>query len=184
MRRFDKAKNILKANLLAESRYLESKGLIKENELTENVDYTQEELDEYLEASKEIFKIMRNEPMEGDIAKKLIELKNNGIKFIPKFIKEKRFPKNEWWENRFHQTTTFDFIDEGSGEVYTFIANDEDWWEGMPTLFPYSKLELSLLYENNLIDNAPKNAMDVIKFKNASPDLSNANLHSINERLH
>ena len=30
MRRFDKTKNILKANLLAEQRYLESKGLIKE----------------------------------------------------------------------------------------------------------------------------------------------------------
>ena len=30
MRRFDKTKNILKANILAESRYLESKGLIKE----------------------------------------------------------------------------------------------------------------------------------------------------------
>ena len=32
MRRFDKTKNILKANLLAETRYLESKGLIKEGE--------------------------------------------------------------------------------------------------------------------------------------------------------
>ena len=32
MRRFDKTKNIRKANLLAEQRYLESKGLIKENE--------------------------------------------------------------------------------------------------------------------------------------------------------
>ena len=33
MKRFDKTKNILKANILAEQRYLESKGLIKENEL-------------------------------------------------------------------------------------------------------------------------------------------------------
>ncbi len=32
MRRFDKTKNILKANILAEQRYLESKGLIKEGE--------------------------------------------------------------------------------------------------------------------------------------------------------
>lgn len=32
MRRFDKTKNILKANILAEQRYMESKGLIKEGE--------------------------------------------------------------------------------------------------------------------------------------------------------
>lgn len=38
MRRFDKTKNILKANLLAEQRYLESKGLIKE--VTDNYDNT------------------------------------------------------------------------------------------------------------------------------------------------
>lgn len=38
MRRFDKTKNILKANLLAEQRYLESKGLIKE--VTDNYDDT------------------------------------------------------------------------------------------------------------------------------------------------
>lgn len=31
MRRFDKDKNIQKANLLAEQRYLQSKGLLKEN---------------------------------------------------------------------------------------------------------------------------------------------------------
>ena len=40
MRRFDKTKNILKANLLAEQRYLESKGLIKEGEInTKQVDF-------------------------------------------------------------------------------------------------------------------------------------------------
>lgn len=38
MRRFDKTKNILKANILAEQRYLESKGLIKE--VTDNYDDT------------------------------------------------------------------------------------------------------------------------------------------------
>jgi hypothetical protein len=38
MRRFDKTKNILKANILAEQRYLESKGLIKE--VTDNYDNT------------------------------------------------------------------------------------------------------------------------------------------------
>lgn len=36
MRRFDKTKNIFKANLLAESRYLESKGLVKENYSLQN----------------------------------------------------------------------------------------------------------------------------------------------------
>jgi hypothetical protein len=37
MRRFDKVENIRKANLLAEQRYLESKGLINENNDTNNV---------------------------------------------------------------------------------------------------------------------------------------------------
>jgi hypothetical protein len=36
MRRFDKTKNIKNANLLAEQRYLESKGLLKENEISES----------------------------------------------------------------------------------------------------------------------------------------------------
>lgn len=36
MRRFDKKNNIAKANLLAEQRYLESKGLIKENMVDES----------------------------------------------------------------------------------------------------------------------------------------------------
>jgi len=154
---------------------------IDENEINENVDYTQEELDEYFNAKNELFEIIGNETNEVDIPKRLMKLKNKGVKFIPEIIKEKIFPKNEWWENRFRQTTFFDFVDEESGDVYSFIADDEDWWEGMPRLYPYSKHELSFLYENNLIDNAPKNAMDGIKFKNASPDLSNANLHSINE---
>jgi hypothetical protein len=39
MRRFDKNKNMRKANLLAESRYLESKGLIKENDLSGIANY-------------------------------------------------------------------------------------------------------------------------------------------------
>ena len=36
MRRFDKTKNIQKANLLAEQRYLQSKGIIKENMVDES----------------------------------------------------------------------------------------------------------------------------------------------------
>jgi hypothetical protein len=36
MRRFDKTKNVKNANLLAEQRYLESKGLLKENEISES----------------------------------------------------------------------------------------------------------------------------------------------------
>lgn len=43
MRKFDKTKNMLKANLLAESRYLESKGLIKEEKTIETV-YSIDEL--------------------------------------------------------------------------------------------------------------------------------------------
>jgi len=39
MRRFDKIKNIRKANLLVEQRYLESKDLIKENDLNNKRDY-------------------------------------------------------------------------------------------------------------------------------------------------
>ena len=36
MRRFDKTKTIQRANLLAESRYLESKGLVRENYSVQN----------------------------------------------------------------------------------------------------------------------------------------------------
>ncbi len=45
MRRFDKTKNILKANLLAEQRYLASKGLIKE--VTDNYDNTADRAGKY-----------------------------------------------------------------------------------------------------------------------------------------
>ena len=47
MRRFDKTKNILKANLLAEQRYLESKGLIKEGIDDNPVDSRRQEYDDY-----------------------------------------------------------------------------------------------------------------------------------------
>ena len=49
MRRFDKTKNILKANLLAEQRYLESKGLIKEDTdimVVNNLDELKNKIDE------------------------------------------------------------------------------------------------------------------------------------------
>jgi hypothetical protein len=44
MRKFDKTKNILKANLLNEQRHLESKGLIKEGEECIEVAYSLDEL--------------------------------------------------------------------------------------------------------------------------------------------
>ena len=47
MRRFDKTKNILKANILAESRYLESKGLIKEGIDDNPVDSRRQEYGDY-----------------------------------------------------------------------------------------------------------------------------------------
>jgi hypothetical protein len=50
MRRFDKAKNIDKVNLLAEQRYLQSKGLLKENynlEGLSNDDYVKHFLDNF-----------------------------------------------------------------------------------------------------------------------------------------
>lgn len=50
MRRFDKTKNIKKINILAERRYLQSKGLLKENYNIENLsneDYVQNFLDNF-----------------------------------------------------------------------------------------------------------------------------------------
>jgi hypothetical protein len=48
MRRFDKRTNIIKANLLAEQRYLESKGLIKEEENTKSTIQKPEDLDKLI----------------------------------------------------------------------------------------------------------------------------------------
>jgi hypothetical protein len=46
MRRFDKTKNIRKANILAEQRYLASKGFITENDNTINIEHFEVEIDE------------------------------------------------------------------------------------------------------------------------------------------
>lgn len=51
MRRFDKNKNIKKANLLAEQRYLESKGIIKENIEEEYYD-SRKEVENYVDAEE------------------------------------------------------------------------------------------------------------------------------------
>lgn len=64
MRRFDKAKNILKANLLAESRYLESKGLIKEGIDDNPVDSRRQEYGDY-EAGQQDYEDM--EALKKDI---------------------------------------------------------------------------------------------------------------------
>ena len=67
MRRFDKTKNILKANLLAEQRYLESKGLIKEGIDDNPVDSRRQEYDDY-EAGQQDYEeanmVMKHKPFE------------------------------------------------------------------------------------------------------------------------
>lgn len=73
MRRFDKKKNMGKANLLAEQRYLESKGLIKEDELGE-YDYS---------GFKNKYSGMDTERMDNLVSKGKERQVRDGIKLIP-----------------------------------------------------------------------------------------------------
>lgn len=75
MRRFDKTKNILKANLLAEQRYLQSKGIIKENGINpeidpselENGELSEEFGDEQAIIPNEIFQMEQFEIEQWDV---------------------------------------------------------------------------------------------------------------------
>ena len=82
MRRFDKAKNILKANLLAESRYLESKGLIKEGIDDNPVDSRRQEYGDY-EAGQQDYEDINTEKEPLDEAttswKKLMAAVKSGV---------------------------------------------------------------------------------------------------------
>jgi hypothetical protein len=64
MRRFDKTKNMLNANLLAEQRYLASKGLIKEGIDDNPVDSRRQEYGDY-EAGQQDYEDM--ESLKNDI---------------------------------------------------------------------------------------------------------------------
>jgi hypothetical protein len=76
MRRFDKTKNMLKANLLAEQRYLESKGLIKEDIDNNPADNARQQYGDY-EASQQDYeerqKLMNMSPdMDDDVVADII----------------------------------------------------------------------------------------------------------------
>tara|TARA_Y100000389_G_scaffold199912_1_gene239260 strand:- start:946 stop:1290 length:345 start_codon:yes stop_codon:yes gene_type:complete len=77
MRRFDKKHNIEKANLLAEQRYLESKGLIKENITT---------LGDILQKKGNLDHLKNNQIrlklIDGEFLKKNPEWKDKSLRFL------------------------------------------------------------------------------------------------------
>jgi hypothetical protein len=79
MRRFDKKNNIRKANLLAEQRYLESKGLIIENDRVsiENILQNKGSLD-HLKNNDRI----RLKLIDGEFLKKNPDWKDKSLKFL------------------------------------------------------------------------------------------------------
>lgn len=79
MRRFDKLKNIHNSNLLAEQRYLISKGLIKENENPEPIGKFGD-WDLYYEDKK--FVILNGDVNKHQLKYIVFELKNNKYTFV------------------------------------------------------------------------------------------------------
>lgn len=100
MRRFDKTKNILKANILAEQRYLESKGLIKENDGYNPVDSRRQKHGDY-EAGQQDY----------EERQKLMNLPNDNI--IYNIV-----------QNSADETYSFDSNDTGTAKIEVLGDND------------------------------------------------------------
>jgi len=110
MRRFDKKYNIQKANLLAEQRYLESKGLIKEEKLNEDYDL----VSQFME---------KNEFLNS------LGLDENGIKTLEGWINLLRVDDN-WCNDNFPMGTNFSklisYISKKVKDLPSFIMKYKD----------------------------------------------------------
>jgi hypothetical protein len=92
MRRFDKDKNIQKANLLAEQRYLESKGLIKEGEInTKQVDFDKLRTLDYAEFLKALDYLDDNQTIKPQFSFDEVNAKKF---YIEKLTLDKRSPSH------------------------------------------------------------------------------------------
>jgi hypothetical protein len=88
MRRFDKTKNMLKANILVESRYLESKGLIKEENCIEQYKYLDASNRSGLDEGNQ--KDQNNLALEiSELSKQIVNAKSRGFnEFVEKLTDE------------------------------------------------------------------------------------------------
>ena len=156
---------------------------IDENEIG-GKPYSEQEFNEFISDRSEVFSIIEASNLyKDDLVKRIIFLKENGVRIIPNFTKKIPGPKSdaEWWDKRFELQTLFEFVDESTGDVLSLFCNENDWYEGGKILYPESKSDMEFLYRNNLIDGAPKNSVDAFNTDYASADLVNSNQPSLNE---
>ena len=79
-------------------------------------------------------------------------LKKEGkVKFIPTVKSDQWYQrKNQTYEdyNRIHMV---DYVDTNTGEVFTIIVDDEDWFESLYYIYPSTKEDLEIMKRENLI---------------------------------
>jgi hypothetical protein len=164
MRRFDKTKNILKANILAEQRYLESKGLIKE-------EYSD------IEVGADKYDEMENLKKEGNFIDNLTNLLESGKYFTDYGVDD---DKVDYYTIAFDSDNklAYSLYDKSRLTLYGYDRGDGTTGPGMGDLGEFKYNDLTdgvevLVYDNVVgeyssyeeIDNALETLKPIFKFK-------------------
>lgn len=148
-----KVRNEIKTTPIKEEKIVKVKQLIKE-EVRKILSEQEYEHGQFFtdEDEKSVYKELMV-PYKGNLEYVFIWfrelIKRGKVKFIPEI---KPFKSNtEEDRKNYTQSHTLDYVDENTGEIFTVIVLDEDWYESVRNVYPENKYSLEIMKRENLI---------------------------------